>query len=175
MNSREMGHGILLRYQASEDRHGTRHVRGKEEVVVLYSKTPFSYCERKGQWYITLHMHLDPHTLSLIIQRIEKQMRCPQCGKRVPVDFAAVRIVGDDFLLLQLKCNTCEAFIVLHASLQGTAVPIETAAEPEGMHNASSTLTMSELEIKMLQEALSQSGGSFEALFKKYGSSDKKD
>lgn len=114
-------------------------------------------------------MQLDPHTLAQIIQRIERQMRCPQCGKRVPVDFASVRIVGDDFLLLQLKCETCDAFIVLHASLQGSTAPTPTSAEEEEvMQNASSTLTMSENEIKMLQEALSQSGGSFEQLFKKY-------
>lgn len=119
-------------------------------------------------------MQLDPHTLAQIIQRIERQMRCPQCGKRVPVDFASVRIVGDDFLLLQLKCETCDAFIVLHASLQGTVVPAPTNAEDaEVMQNASSTLSMSEDEIKMLQEALSQSGGSFEQLFKKYGSTTK--
>lgn len=120
-------------------------------------------------------MHLDPHTLAQIIQRIERQMRCPQCGKRVPVDFASVRIVGDDFLLLQLKCETCDAFIVLHASLQGAAAPVPAAEEHDTMQNASSTLTMSENEIKMLQEALGQSGGSFEQLFKKYGSSEKKD
>lgn len=115
-------------------------------------------------------MHLDPHTLSLIIQRIERQMRCPQCGKRVPVSFAAVRIVGDDFLLLQLKCDTCDAFIVLHAALQGSDILKNNEVEVDGVKNASSTLTMSEDEVKMLRDALSQSGGSFEEVFKKYGS-----
>ena len=116
-------------------------------------------------------MHLDPHTLSLIIQRIERQMRCPQCGKRVPVSFAAVRIVGDDFLLLQLKCDTCDAFIVLHAALQGTDIlASKEAVEIDSVRNASSSLTMSEDEVKMLREALSQSDGSFEEVFKKYGS-----
>jgi hypothetical protein len=48
-------------------------------------------------------MELDPHTLQQIIQRIYQQMRCPQCGKRIPVDFTSVRLAGDDFMLLQLK------------------------------------------------------------------------
>jgi hypothetical protein len=59
--------------------------------------------------------------------------------------------------------------------LQGASAPVPAAEEHDIMQNASSTLTMSESEIKMLQEALSQSGGSFEQLFKKYGSSEKKD
>lgn len=118
-----------------------------------------------------LPMNLDPHSLSQIIQRIYQQMRCPQCGKRVPVDFASVRIVGDDFLLLQLKCDTCDAYIVLHASLQGaehlTAAKTEKA---ESLMNASSTLSLSEGEIGMLRQALGESEGSFEKLFEKYGS-----
>jgi hypothetical protein len=65
-------------------------------------------------------MELDPHTLQQIIQRIYQQMRCPQCGKRIPVDFTSVRLAGDDFMLLQLKCEACDAYVVLHASLQGT-------------------------------------------------------
>lgn len=113
-------------------------------------------------------MQIDPHTLSQIIQRIYQQMRCPQCGKRVPIDFASVRIVGDDFLILQLKCDTCDAFIVLHASLQG-ADNLPKTENSDPVLNASSSLTLSEHEIATLREALDQSGGSFEKIFKAYG------
>lgn len=112
-------------------------------------------------------MEMDPHTLQHIIRRIEQQMRCPQCGKRVPIDFAAVRMAGDDFMLLQLKCDTCDAYIVLHASLQG----VEQIKKPAGQEfiNASSSLQLNEDEVKMLRMGLEQCGGSFEKLFKKAG------
>ncbi len=114
-------------------------------------------------------MELDPHTLEQIIRRIEQQMRCPQCGKKVPVDFASVRVAGDNFLILQLKCETCDAYIVLHATLQGPAID---AKNPEDkMVNASSTLHLKDEEIAQLKKGLEQSGGSFEQLFKKYGPS----
>lgn len=112
-------------------------------------------------------MELDPHTLQQIIRRIEQQMRCPQCGKKIPVDFASVRIAGENFLILQLRCETCDAFIVLHATLQGPAVDLKQ--NDDQMVNASSTLHLKEDEIAQLQKGLAESGGSFEALFKKYG------
>jgi competence CoiA-like predicted nuclease len=114
-------------------------------------------------------MELDPHTLRQIVARIEQQMRCPQCGKRVPVDFTSVRLAGDDFLLLQLRCETCDAFIVLHATLQGAE---HLAPKKDATVNASSALHLKDHEIEMLHEALRQSGGSFEKLFKKFGGSD---
>jgi len=59
---------------------------------------------------------------------------------------------------------------VLHASLQG----VENLAnsehwEADGTVNASSNLQMSEEEVTMLNAALSESDGSFETLFEKYG------
>lgn len=113
-------------------------------------------------------MELDPHTLAQIIQRIQQQMRCPQCGKKVPIDLTSVRLAGDDFMLLQLKCETCDAFIVLHASLQGTEV-LGIQNVKEGVVNASSALNLREEEVKLLHNALRECGGSFDALFKKYG------
>lgn len=110
-------------------------------------------------------MEMDPHTLQLIIRRIEQQMRCPQCGKRVPVDFASVRVATDTFLLLQLKCDTCDAYIVLHASLQG-ADTLGDAQYGTELRNASSTLQLEEQELKCLRDALAEHGGSFEKLFK---------
>lgn len=115
-------------------------------------------------------MEIDPHTLQQILQRIKQQMRCPQCGKRVPVDFSSVRIVADSSMLLQLKCEMCNAFIVLHASLQGIEhLQEHVEDEDDTTINASSTLQMSENELAMLNAALEQSDGSFEKMFQKYG------
>ncbi|MBT7929493.1 hypothetical protein HN682_06225, partial [Candidatus Peregrinibacteria bacterium] len=62
-------------------------------------------------------MDIDPHTLQRILDRIEKQMRCPQCGRQVPVDFSSVRLMAENAMLLQVKCDDCNAYIVLQASL----------------------------------------------------------
>lgn len=113
-------------------------------------------------------MELDPHTLQQIIRRIEQQMRCPQCGKRVPVDFTSVRMAGDDFMLLQLKCETCDAYIVLHASLQG-AERLGITSKDDATVNASSALNLKDKEVDMLREALRRSNGSFERLFHSFG------
>ena len=125
-------------------------------------------------WYTLWEMELDPHTLQQILDRIKQQMRCPQCGKHVPVDFSSVRVVSDDALLLQLKCDSCNAFIVLHASLQGiehVKTTFENQEEKEGeVVNASSTLQVSKKEMDMLGAALEESDGSFSKLFEKYGS-----
>lgn len=117
-------------------------------------------------------MELDPHTLQKIIDRIKQQMRCPQCGKRVPIDFSSVRVVSEDAMLLQLKCDSCNAFIVLHASLQGVEHVKQELEEGEEIVNASSTMQMSKEELSMLGAALEKTDGSFEKLFKEYGSSD---
>lgn len=114
-------------------------------------------------------MELDPHTLQQILLRIRNQMRCPQCGKQVPVDFGAVRVVSENAMLLQLKCDTCNAYIVLHASLQGIEKLGAPHIEADARQNVSSSLKLSDHEVKMLHEALDQSDGSFEQLFKKFG------
>lgn len=116
-------------------------------------------------------MEFDPHTLQQLIQRIYQQMRCPQCGKRVPVDFASVRIAAEDFLLLHLKCETCDAHIVLQASMQGagpvTLTPKVTTKDQTV--NESSSLYLKENEVHALRQGLEQCGGSFEKLFTEYG------
>jgi hypothetical protein len=112
-------------------------------------------------------MDFDPHTLNQIIQRIQQQMRCPQCGEKIPVDFASVRLTGDDFVLLQLKCEVCDAYIVLHASLQGMKGEAQAAKEEkESGLNASSSLCLKESEVESLRTAIQGSDGSFEKLFK---------
>lgn len=113
-------------------------------------------------------MDIDPHTLQLILSRIRQQMRCPQCGKQVPVDFASVRVVSESAMILQLKCDTCNAYIVLHASLQGVE-NVAGAPVEHGMRNASSSLHLSDDEVRVLHNALEQANGSFEHLFRTYG------
>ena len=111
-------------------------------------------------------MDFDPHTLHQILQKIKQQLRCPQCGERVPVDFASVRLTGDDFVLLQLKCEVCDAYIVLHASLQvGTKPASGTRVEGHKGQNASSALCMTESEMETLRAAIDKADGSFKTLF----------
>ena len=112
-------------------------------------------------------MDLDPHTLQAILQKIYQQMRCPQCGKKVPVDFSAVRVCAGDSILLQLKCDDCDAHIVLQASLQGIENITAPPYERDSLSNASTTLDLSKEEVQILRNAIEESGGSFQKLFKK--------
>lgn len=116
-------------------------------------------------WYTVQYMEFDPHTLHQILQKIKQQLRCPQCGEKVPVDFASVRLTGDDFVLLQLKCEVCDAYIVLHASLQGNKPAAPARQEAQKGLNASSTLCMTEAEVETLRAALTRADGSFQSLF----------
>lgn len=92
-------------------------------------------------------------------------MRCPQCGEKVPVDFPSIRLTGDDFALLQLKCDTCDAYIVLHASLAGLKAMSTPKDEQKRIMNASSSLCEKDTELEMLRTVLSSADGSFEQLF----------
>lgn len=114
-------------------------------------------------------MEIDPHTLSQILQRIYQQMRCPQCGQRVPVDFSSVHVVNEGAMLLQLKCDRCNAYIVLQASLQGIEHISVDGYEVAQTVNASSTIDISDDQLMQLRVGLEESGGSFEKLFEKYG------
>lgn len=113
-------------------------------------------------------MEFNPHALHQILTRIREQMRCPQCGTRILVDFPAIKIAGDSFMLLQLKCESCKAFIVLHVNL---AEPVQAALSDEqnALLNTSSTLILSEDEMKTLRSALNVYDGSFQNLFKEFG------
>lgn len=110
-------------------------------------------------------MEFDPHTLHKILQRIRQQMRCPQCGEQVPVDFACVKITGDDFVLLQLRCELCDAYIVLHASLQGMRGIVMQKDESDKIMNASTSLLSGDPDVEMLRNALESASGSFEQIF----------
>jgi hypothetical protein len=109
-------------------------------------------------------MNYDPHALHQILEKIREQMRCPQCSRPVDIGFPSVKIAGDDFLLLQLKCDQCQAFILLHVSLSGT-MHEELLSQDLGLSNASSTLKIEEGELDALRKALEESDGSFEKLF----------
>jgi hypothetical protein len=111
-------------------------------------------------------MEIDPHTLQQILHRIYQQMRCPQCGRRVPVDFSSVQVVADAAILLQLRCDSCNTYIVLQASLQGMEQITGKPYEYDVTANVSSSMEMSNDEMVLLHSALEQHGGSFEALFK---------
>ena len=114
---------------------------------------------------ILLGMDYDPHTIHTIIQRIEQQLRCPQCSRKVPVDWQAIRLAGDDFVLLQLKCDSCDAYIVLHASCPGVREGESQQDAKLRMLNASSLLTRSDTEITKIRESLMKADGSFERMF----------
>ena len=114
-------------------------------------------------------MELDPHTLQEILERIHQQMRCPQCGKRVPVDFSSVQVVADTSMLLQLKCEGCNAYIVLQASLKGVENLGASGYNKDETMNISSTLQLSKDEMGAMRQGLEECGGSFEKLFEKYG------
>jgi DNA-directed RNA polymerase subunit RPC12/RpoP len=109
-------------------------------------------------------MEFDPHTLHAILKRIEQQMRCPQCAQRMQIPLTAVRMTGDDFVLLQLKCPSCSAYIVLHASLKGVK---ELPGEDCPGVNVSSSLCEHEIEISVMRDTLQGVGGSFQKLFEK--------
>ena len=111
-------------------------------------------------------MECNPHLLYQILTRIREQMRCPQCGTRIVVDFPAVKMAGEEFMLLQLKCESCTSFIVLHVNMTLQQEPITLAASKDALLNVSSTLSLSADEMTILRSALKEYDGSFEKLFK---------
>lgn len=110
-------------------------------------------------------MEFDPHTIHHILQRIRQQMRCPQCGEKVPVEVGSVRLTGDDFLIMQLKCDACDAYIVLHASLQGIKNVAAPGSERDALKNASSSIHGDDAEVERLKRALESAAGSFDKVF----------
>ncbi|MDD3896839.1 MAG: hypothetical protein PHU04_03285 [Candidatus Peribacteraceae bacterium] len=111
-------------------------------------------------------MEMDPHTLQQILEKIHQQMRCPQCGKKVPVNLEAIKVISEEAMLLQLKCEGCNAYIVLQASLAGVEQVSAPPYEGNEFANASSTLT-DEKSIELLRKAVESSGGSFTKMFRK--------
>lgn len=114
-------------------------------------------------------MSFNPHSLHQILARIREQMRCPQCGTHVAVDFPSIKLVDDEFMLLQLRCESCTSFIVLHVNLSEQRAAGLERDPKDALLNASSTLTLSEEEMITLRNALQSANGSFEKLFQEYG------
>lgn len=112
-------------------------------------------------------MDFDPHVIQEILQKIKQQMRCPQCGGEVPINFNNIQVLAEDAMILQLKCGGCGAYIVLHASLTGIENVGAGITNEDPKKNASSHLELCSGELKMLAGAISQCGGSFTELFKK--------
>jgi|GEM_PF-408013 len=111
-------------------------------------------------------MEMDPHTLQQILDRIQQQVRCPQCGKEVPADFQSVKVVSESAMLLQLQCDHCNAYVVLQASLSGIEQISAPPYEEDKCANASTGISSNKGDISQIQEALKGSGGSFSSMFK---------
>lgn len=111
-------------------------------------------------------MDFSPHSLHEILSRIREQTRCPQCGGFIPVHFPSVKVAVDDFLLLELRCKGCSAYIVLQVQIKEAQ---KERSDAEKLLNASSTLSVTQEEMSTLKKALEESGGSFDALFGKLG------
>jgi hypothetical protein len=120
-------------------------------------------------------MDIDPHTIQQILTKVREQLRCPQCRKKVEVDIESLKVLGDNFAVMQIKCDTCEAYIMLHATLSGDiavtaedALAEEVLAEletPANAKNVSTNLLMDENDLKKLRGSLKKANGSFMTLF----------
>jgi len=121
-------------------------------------------------------MEIDPHTIQQILTKVRDQLRCPQCRKRVDVSMESLKVMGDDFAVMQLKCMTCDACIMLHASLSNVElkqgkVTGEIVLEPaskensDNTKNASTNLILDPEEINSLRKHLKECGGSFMKMF----------
>ena len=94
-------------------------------------------------------------------------MRCPQCGRKVPVDLSTIQVVSEDVMILQLKCHECEAYVVLQASLQGIDKISAPPYEVDAKANASTELESGKHDLRKVRAALQKVDGSFEKLFTK--------
>ncbi len=129
-------------------------------------------------------MHLDPHTVHALLEKVRSQLRCPQCMKKVEVQMPSLKVIGDSFAVFQLHCRTCEAHILLYATLRtvlaggskGGMPPIEQVIvsstlenvreDGERVHkNYSTTLELEEKELLALRHALKETGGNFTEVF----------
>lgn len=113
-------------------------------------------------------MDIDPHTLQQILEKIRQQLKCPQCSQIMSITFSSLKFVGDSYVVFQLQCEICSAFVMLHTTVTGG-----TVASAESTHlsrNASSTIALETAELEQLRAAISKSGGKFSDLFERQGS-----
>lgn len=115
-------------------------------------------------------MEIDPHTIQQILTKVRDQLRCPQCRKRVDVDLESLKVLGDTFAVMQLRCTMCDAYIMLHATLSADGNEIEQIKLKksdnynQASQNASSKLMLDQKEIKGMGKAIEEAGG-FNNLF----------
>ena len=106
-------------------------------------------------------MDIDPHTIQQILTRIREQLRCPQCRKRMEVSLESLKVLGENFVVMQMQCGTCDAHIMLHA----TIAMKKESEDPESGKNASTKLMVDIDDIKELEKSIQKSNGSFTKLF----------
>lgn len=161
---RNSGGGILRKTPSSKDEEG-EHDEGKKNEEGDAEGVGAGGRQRGGVYGILSVMDYDPHTIHTIIQKIQQQLRCPQCSRKVPIDWQAVQLTGDDFVLLQLRCDACGAYIVLHAVCKGVREGETERDAKLRVLNASSLLMRSDVELEAMREALRKADGSFERMF----------
>lgn len=121
-------------------------------------------------------MEIDPHTIQQILEKVRSQLRCPQCTKKVPVALECLKVVGETFAVFQLKCGTCDAYILLHATIRTFPTPHVHSAHAEvamlckeqqegRVRNFSTTLEIDPQELQTLRACLKDAGGRFSMIF----------
>jgi len=133
-------------------------------------------------------MEIDPHTIQQILTKVREQLRCPQCRKRVDVTLESLRVVGDDFAVLQLRCDVCDAYIMLYATISAKIAALgapkvkeiqntmdesslrsSRANAPDSAEGATKNFSTQILidanDLEVLRSALKEANGSFLSLF----------
>ena len=122
-------------------------------------------------------MDIDPHSIQQLLEKIRSQLRCPQCTRRVDVALGSLKVVGETFAVFQLQCQTCDAYLLLHATLrlivpvgdgvrtQPGQVVADGKAQGREQWNISTTLQLAPQELALLRASLKEAGGSFAKLF----------
>ena len=106
-------------------------------------------------------MEIDPHTIQMIISKVQDQLRCPQCRKKMEVNLESLKVLGGALAVMQMQCPACDAHIMLHTSI--SRVP---SNDPKDVgRNASSRLTVDIDEIKTIKEGIKKAEGSFTKMF----------
>ena len=105
-------------------------------------------------------MNIDPHTIQQLLMRIREQLRCPQCRKHMDVNLEALKVLGENFAVMQMQCTACDAHIMLHATIAYGKKEEQAVGK-----NASTQLMVDIDDIKALETSLQKSNGSFMKLF----------
>lgn len=106
-------------------------------------------------------MEIDPHTIQMIITKVQDQLRCPQCRKKMEVNLESLKVLGSGVAVMQMQCPACDAHIMLHTSI--STVPSDDPKD--AVRNASSKLTVDIDEIKTIKDGIEKAEGSFTKMF----------